>query len=524
MSNLTEVILLKTKLDNDYLHTLYFVSDVAQYNYFTSLPKIEFDNFSYQRKDSLIRIPAVYDDVVGYNYVMYRNKNYSNKWYYAFITDIKFFSEGKTDVYIETDVMQTYMFNYTIGRSFVEREHVNDDTIGLHTMPEQVQLGDFVINEMIQDENLELDTDYVIYGSTLSPGELANVGGGQYGGVYSGVRYYLGPTNAKNEDGSDNVNYIAKILQMYADNGKIDAVSSLFTIPKFIRKNAYEGSYYINDNATPYNYNFNITKNYGFEGYQPKNNKLKTSPYTYLLVSNGNGSVAEYQYEHFGVNPNETDINFMVFGIITPGCSIRMIPAIYKGVQLPESEGLNAGKYPTCNWATDQFTNWLTQNGVNVVTSIIDTGVNMGVGAIVGGPAGAITGTVSGVSGILSTINEVSKAQRIPPQLRGNVNNGDVVASRGDTTFTYYAMSIKKEYAEMIDNYFSMYGYKVNALKVPNKNHRKNYWYTKTIDVVINSSTIPQTDLQKIKDCYNKGITFWRSENFKNYDVDNEII
>ena len=85
-------------------------------------------------------------------------------------------------------------------------------------------------------------------------------------------------------------------------------------------------------------------------------------------------------------------------------------------------------------------------------------------------------------------------------------------------------MSIKSEYAKIIDKYFDMFGYKVNMLKVPNKNHRARYWFTKTIDVNINGA-IPNDDLQQIKNCYNNGITFWRSDSeVDNYNVTNNII
>ena len=69
-----------------------------------------------------------------------------------------------------------------------------------------------------------------------------------------------------------------------------------------------------------------------------------------------------------------------------------------------------------------------------------------------------------------------------------------------------------------------MFGYKVNRVKIPSILHRKNYWYTKTIDVNIDGA-VPTNDLNKIKECYNKGITFWSNPaNIGNYDVSNEII
>jgi hypothetical protein len=85
-------------------------------------------------------------------------------------------------------------------------------------------------------------------------------------------------------------------------------------------------------------------------------------------------------------------------------------------------------------------------------------------------------------------------------------------------------MSIKQEYAKIIDKYFDMFGYKVNMVKTPNKAHRSRWWYTKTIDVNIDGA-IPNDDMQMIKNAYNNGITYWRNpSNFMNYSVSNGIV
>ena len=69
-----------------------------------------------------------------------------------------------------------------------------------------------------------------------------------------------------------------------------------------------------------------------------------------------------------------------------------------------------------------------------------------------------------------------------------------------------------------------MFGYKVNIVKTPAKAHRSRYWYTKTIDVNIDGA-IPSKDMQVIKDCYNRGITFWRNASeIQNYSLINTIV
>ena len=525
MSNTTTLSILNVPLENDYNHTFYFANKNAQQSYFSSLVGMEFDDFNYQRKDKKIRVPFDYDVLVGFNYVMYKNKAKSDKWYYAFITNIEYVSEGVSYIEIETDVMQTLMFDYTVKRSFVEREHVSDDTIGLHTVDEGLALGDYTINMHLKDEDL-FPSNKIVIGSTEVPSGEGQWTGGVYNGIYSGVRYY-----AYAKDG------VTTALNYLADAGKIDAVSSIFLAPEFLIEGSGGGPVAESTNAPNYTYFF--PKNYKLDGYSPKNNILKCYPYNYVMVSNGNGGTAEYCYEYFdecvidyeGLGKVDC-CTFSVFGVLTPGCSIRMMPSIYKGVQIPEAYGLNLGKYPQCNWATDQYTNWLTQNGVNIATSIVNAGASMVGGAIMGSMAGgplgtiggAVAGGLSGATQIANVMNEVRNADRVPPQTQGNVNCGDVVTASKHNTFNYYAMSIKKEYAQIIDGYFNMFGYKVNMVKTPNTNHRQNYWYIKTIDVNI-TGAIPNQDMQKIKNCYNKGITFWKNaSNMKDYSVSNNIV
>lgn len=120
----SNIKLLRSPLTLDNKNQLTFGEGTAQYNYFNSLPKIEFENCSYQRKDNKIRVPAHIDWIIECNYVMYQNTNYTNRWFYAFITHMEYVNDNLTDVYITTDVWQTWQFNIQFNQSFVEREHI----------------------------------------------------------------------------------------------------------------------------------------------------------------------------------------------------------------------------------------------------------------------------------------------------------------------------------------------------------------------------------------------------------------
>lgn len=126
--------------------------------------------------------------------------------------------------------------------------------------------------------------------------------------------------------------------------------------------------------------------------------------------------------------------------------------------------------------------------------------------------------------GIAQTLGEIYKESITPPQAEGNVNAGDVTSSCNRNVFYFEVKSIKKEMAKIIDDYFSMYGYKTNSTKIPNITGRTNWNYVKTINCNIEGD-IPQEDLQKIKDMFNQGVTLWHNPStFLDYTQSNTII
>ena len=121
----TNIRLLKCPIKLDNKNQITFSNKEAQENYFKSLPYLEVDSSMYQRADDSIYYPDIYDNLLEYNYVMYQNANYSNKWFYAFITDIQYENDNCTTLTIATDVFQTWQFDIVYKQSFVEREMIN---------------------------------------------------------------------------------------------------------------------------------------------------------------------------------------------------------------------------------------------------------------------------------------------------------------------------------------------------------------------------------------------------------------
>ena len=121
----TDIFLIKSPLNLSNKHQITFANQEDQFEYFNSLPKIEMDDSSYQRKDGFIRFYGHIDTIQDYNYCMYKNENYSNKWFYAFITDMKYENDDTTYVFIKTDVFQTWQFDLNWKTSYIEREMIN---------------------------------------------------------------------------------------------------------------------------------------------------------------------------------------------------------------------------------------------------------------------------------------------------------------------------------------------------------------------------------------------------------------
>lgn len=563
--NLTEVRLLAVPLENDYLHTLYFSSKEEQETYFKSKTVASMTDCTYQRKDHFIRFSWQMDDILTANYVMYKNPAYSDKWFYAFVTKMEYKDDGRTDVFIETDVIQTWMFDYTVKASFVEREHCFNDGVGAHTVPEGLETGEYISNKVMY---CDLLLDYgVILSCTLdlnsyreNSEKAENTKGSKiYNGIVSGNAYYyfdLDDTtlpvkvNGVDMQAPAGIGALNYVLWALAESGQSDAVNSIFIVPKnMIELNENWGFLLVGAGDLPavlrtvknsfgsdfkgwvFGDGSSIPKPTQVNGYTPRNKKLLTYPYCYLYMDNNSGGNVIYNYELFSTD----QCNFGITYAVTPGGSLRLIPQFYKGIGMNYSEGLTGGKYPICSWNNDVYTNWLTQNSVNIGVQYASAGLSiaggiasmvMSYGASSGASMGLIAGGLSALSGInqvASTVGEVYSHSKVPPQSEGNVNSGDVTYAYGELTFTGYDMSIKREYAQIIDGFFDMYGYKTNLVKVPFKNHRKNYWYTKTIDCNIDGA-IPMEDMRKIKDCYNNGITFWKNPaNIGNYSVDNSI-
>lgn len=587
------IYLCKTPLVSDYQNTLALGDNVTQYNYFRSTVVATFSNNSYIRKDRGLKINCPIDQIKTCNYLFYRNVGFTDEIYYCFITDMQYINENNTYVEIETDSWQTWMQYLVWNPCIVEREHVNDDTIGANLYPEGLEIGD---DYVIQDSQMiGPDDEYpaivwevsTIY-SDSDNSELAAKYGDNYvdhskipAAIYNNTvsgLYYI----VQNYDKADTYDNPLDFVHCYDLAGLGNAIVGGFMCPRALLQGDVTDSpfqihainkktnvsydchalRFINGSFTPKlvaTYDTHSRKlNFGASGtYTPRNNKLFTYPYQYLYVSNNAGSAVTYKYEDFtngggGVlNIQKFDYYYAVSG---GGGSVKLVPQardaderfktysnvnLTNGISFFNDYGITGAKFPQISWNSDNYVNWLTQNGVNlqvqqneaimkafsqIGTSTIDALNLSETGGLAAIAKGGIEATNTIVNDMLDRYSATETAKTTPDTAKGNLNSGDVNWAMNGNKFVIQQMAIRGEYAIVIDKYFDRFGYKVMKMKVPNVYGRKNWNFVKTLEANV-SGDIPQKDLRVIRKTLNNGITFWHNAStMYNYNEDNSIV
>lgn len=512
-------------LNNDYIHTIWFSDQSAQLAYFAGKVVKTFSAYTYIRKSWSLKVDATMEQARTWTYLYFQNGN--GKTYYYFINNIEYVNDNTVELFIEMDVMQTYLHEYTLHRCFVEREHSATDEIGDNTTRENVELGEIIVQDVYSVYQL---TDLcILVQATINPrtstaDTIVKTLGSIHHGVFSGMGIYA--VEMTTQDVTEWANRLIELSEW----GVIDSVINMWMYPKKLV--ALHEDFEWGDGVicktvsgiTPFEFT-TTKKNVLNDTYVPDNNKLLTYPYNFLYCTNNAGVSATYHYERFSTE----NCVFKISGAISPDGCVRIEPTYYKGASENYDEGITLGDFPTCAWNSDTYKLWLAQNqksqnlafasGLGMM--VAGAGMTLfsgGVGGLAG--AGTFVGGLSQIANILAQRQDMSVQ---PPQARGTYS-ASVNIANDEHTFKFYFKSITAEYARSIDNFFSMYGYATNRVKIPNRNVRENWTYCKTIGCHV-SGGLCTDDLRKIQSIYDNGITFWKNgDNIGSYGLSNNCL
>lgn len=482
--------------------TLFFSSMSEKNDYFANIDKIATEEaLSYvSRQKGVIRSSLSMKVASNIGYLRYRNTSFENFWFYAFVTNVEYTNNGLTEIYFEIDPIITYMGVFSLGECFVERQHTLNDGIGDNIAEEGLDTGEYITNSVSSSGFFSDGFKIVI---VYNP-SYAEDSGFYVNGIYSGA-------NMKSYETSDAAN---DAIKDFISNNNIDSIIAILMLPrKMVDGWAL---------PVPTAHQVNISKNgMNIDGYIPRNNKLFCYPYNILSVSNSEGQSVDYRYEFFNRGGESTTCNFSIYAMASTTPEITLVPRNYQGVSFDYDNRLSMTKFAQCAIAVDSYKAMVAQKNSNIFHDMVQTGTNVAIGAIAGNPASAISTALSGVSKISDTL--ISNAIRTPMPNRSLGSSApDIMTALLAKDFYFYKKCITKNYAEMIDNYFDMFGYAVRQHITPNMNARPNWTYCKTIGCVVHGN-LPASDARAIESLFNNGIRFWKKHtNIGNYNLNNK--
>lgn len=503
------------------------------------------NNYSFLRATGTILVEFSYAQCLQANYIAFQNPDYSNKWFFAFIDDVIYKGDRNCELKFTVDAWSTWFDKWQKKTCFINRQHTNNDTIGANTVPENIDVGE--VKQEFITEDLAYGNDFGYWIAVASNWKIKDGSTGfetldsNKGTQFAGVTVYDNTVFGSQlflihiTSTSDFANLYLLIARSNMD-GHVEDIQNIFVLPdvaiqksKIVLHTAKMGDdlsftfYTMNYDLSPEKFNTVINKITSYNDYTPKNKKCFVYPYNYLLVSNNQGSNNIYKYEDFTTSNCVFENQFS----IAIGGSGRVVPKNYKGMETNDDEALPLGKYPTCSWSSDAFTNWLTQNSVNLATSLALT-IGGAAGAVATGGATlpvAVAGVTSVAGNIAGTIGQFRQASLLP-NISGGQATGDVIWSCNRNLFSFRQMRAKTEYMRIIDDYFTRFGYAVKRLETPNITGRR-YWNYVEIgsSEEIGYGDVPSKYMDIINNACRRGVTIWHNHaNIGNYSLSNTIV
>lgn len=543
----SEIILCRNiKLDKNYINVLSYSTeqmlDLCRRNAIATASDYSF----IRQHNNNIFTGFTYEQCLQANYIAFQNKDYSNKWFFAFIDEVNYSGESNTEIRYTIDAWSTFFDNWQKQPCYITRQHVNDDTIGANLIDENLNVGEVEAINVVKDDSLDNTYGYyIIVGSTWDIGDNENassqvVGSSLYNGLISAEKLFviqasLGSTIV------DDVKNLQLFIFQSAEDGHLADIRNVYIVPNFCISPAdlqlhekttgeYTCTYYtLNNGVDIPSSKLQATCTTNYIGYKPKNNKCFIYPYHYLFVTNSNGNNNIYKYENFS---NFFSPEFQINLIMMPGCSGRIIPQNYKGVRDNIDESLPLAKYPICEWNCDAYINWLSANAVNIPTQIMGVTKNLsgqvqnGNFSITPGENGGIGSTAGSIASNIANIIGAFYSASLLPSIQGGNNTGDVNFVSNANNILIYEYKVKDQYLKVIDEYFTRFGYRINEVTMPNIVGRRNWNYIEIpSSESIGYGSVPSQFMEEINNACRKGVTIWHNhDNLGNFNLDNSIV
>lgn len=526
-------------LDNRYMHTIYFANEAAQNTWFSSRVTYNFNNQMKTRHNgNKIKLKIACETIADCTYLRFQNVS-NSKWYYAFIIGVNYISENTTEIIYEIDVMQTWFIqNGSIAPCMVLREHVNNDTFGLHLEDEPIGSTEYECDSVpyTSADGLLFNDYRLIVNTSEEPvvGDIIN------NRLVNGTKFYSLDASNANAVWNEISALITLINGSWDSGDKPIEIIDMFTFPsKFANMN-------INDNT----HIIEVSQPATLNGYTPKNKKLLTYPFSYMQGTTMNGSACLYRWEYF---PSVNDIQFRCYGNPIGGGQIQCYPTNYDGVINNIDAALVMDDFPKNPFAYDAYQAWVAAGGktrlereqlitnIRGATALVSASSNaymsgvrgisqLGYNAVslgdtdspvmanMSGMARGANSMTQGAAGLVNTITDIMEAKnkieyqwkdaKYQPNIVVGTATPNLAVANRELNFHFYSVHVKVEELPRLDDFFSCYGYAINKVKAPNLTGRQYFNFVQTQNAIINGN-MPSSSKEAIGRIFDGGITFW---------------
>lgn len=561
-------LLSNVPLNNSYEHVMDFSTKQQQTDYFMGKTEHTFSNLTYVREHQALNVPLASDGLYLCNYIMYQNPEFSSKWFYAYITKKEYVNPNTTRIYFEIDPYQTWQFEIRFRASFIEREHTkrwnSDGSPVINTIEEGLNYGsDYEVVENMQ--YIPYNTIFFLvivctrkmHGGTAEKNKIEPM----LNGSPQPLTYYIHPFKMNGSiptttmDGTAiNLSPINDVLKsLYKQKDAVNNIANLYvteypgipiardgenltvSMSQFDHatiqddENSFNTLYVKN---APVYQKLEVSLGNKYHGYKSvTESKLLMYPYALTVLTDMKGNHQEIKNEYIQGN------NIVINTTGSLGVSNKVAYNI-KNYLMKESDINSAGEVALRNAIinnnpndvpiiTDLLSAYLQGNRntienqkhsilYNQASGMIGSALNRNIGGMIN----------SGAQGILQIEGLLAKQKdiaNVPPQL--NKLGGNTAFDYGNDVKGLYIikLQITDEYKNMLTNFFKMFGYKVNSVKVPDLRSRQHYNYIKTVGANI-TGNIPAEDLQTIKQMFDNGVTIWHGDYVGNYNLANSEV
>lgn len=506
-----------------------------QYNFFKQFSAgvaYTYTALTYQRiwRGSM-KLHAGAESIDEVNYIMFSNvKAEYDRIYYAFVDEVVYINQNTVQINYTLDPLQCYQEELVFAECFVNRIHTPTDNLFEHTYPEGLETGRYV-NKNVRNlggfktpsytkfknkdgvDTVKVEGWRIMLATTAAPVDIRMAGYRPYALLIYAV---------------DDLEQMKDVLSRYK-NGAGDFIQ-IYMVPEIFGRNK-DGDetelYLLLDDLVPQSVSGVIAFPETIDGYKPSNKKLFCYPYNFVTIINNSGTEFTGKFE----DTEDLDFQWEIIGSPLPGESpILMAFAPGTAKHLP-SFGLSGLPWPLCPLVTDSYQAWLAQNrgALEVANQQIKAntafGMLSGVASFMGS---AMTGNVAGVLGSaeslaatgisasqqVASLEARQEAARVMPDSAKSVGVNDTVYETGNWGFTGMVTQITKEFAKVIDDYFTMFGYCVNEIMTPNLLARPRYTFLKTVGntfkATYGTNGLPEWVRSQATAIVNQGIRFWR--------------